>query len=308
MTLQQMEYIVAVDKYRHFAKAAESCGISQSTLSSLVQKLEIELDVTIFDRNSHPVKPTAVGEEIISRAKLLLFNAAQVKELVATRKGESVGKVSLGITSTVAPYLLPKMLKYLSINHPDIELHVEEARVSTLVSQLERGELDIALLATPLNNDDLLKIPVYQERLMAYVSPDEPIYNDPDLQTGRLPVESVWVLREGYCPNRGVFPFCNYRAEHQAVYEAGSVETLIKIVDENGGYAIIPELHVPLLRKCQQANVRVLTNPEPSREIAFVVHRNFVRERLLNILADAIRTVIPPAMINKRLKKFSIIL
>nr|WP_256331314.1 hydrogen peroxide-inducible genes activator [Bacteroides xylanisolvens] len=303
-----MEYIVAVDKYRHFAKAAESCGISQSTLSSLVQKLEIELDVTIFDRNSHPVKPTAVGEEIISRAKLLLFNAAQVKELVATRKGESVGKVSLGITSTVAPYLLPKMLKYLSINHPDIELHVEEARVSTLVSQLERGELDIALLATPLNNDDLLEIPVYQERLMAYVSPDEPIYNDPDLQTGRLPVESVWVLREGYCPNRGVFPFCNYRAEHQAVYEAGSVETLIKIVDENGGYAIIPELHVPLLRKCQQANVRVLTNPEPSREIAFVVHRNFVRERLLNILADAIRTVIPPAMINKRLKKFSIIL
>ena len=308
MTLQQMEYIVAVDKYRHFAKAAESCGISQSTLSSLVQKLEIELDVTIFDRNSHPVKPTAVGEEIISRAKLLLFNAAQVKELVATRKGESVGKVSLGITSTVAPYLLPKMLKYLSINHPDIELHVEEARVSTLVSQLERGELDIALLATPLNNDDLLEIPVYQERLMAYVSPDEPIYNDPDLQTGRLPMESVWVLREGYCPNRGVFPFCNYRAEHQAVYEAGSVETLIKIVDENGGYAIIPELHVPLLRKCQQANVRVLTNPEPSREIAFVVHRNFVRERLLNILADAIRTVIPPAMINKRLKKFSIIL
>lgn len=308
MTLQQMEYIVAVDKYRHFAKAAESCGISQSTLSSLVQKLEIELDVIIFDRNSHPVKPTAVGEEIISRAKLLLFNAAQVKELVATRKGESVGKVSLGITSTVAPYLLPKMLKYLSANHPDIELHVEEARVSTLVSQLERGELDIALLATPLNNGDLLEIPVYQERLMAYVSPDEPIYNDPDLQTGRLPVESVWVLREGYCPNRGVFPFCNYRAEHQAVYEAGSVETLIKIVDENGGYAIIPELHVPLLRKCQQSNVRVLTNPEPSREIAFVVHRNFVRERLLNILADAIRMVIPPAMINKRLKKFSITL
>ncbi len=308
MTLQQMEYIVAVDKYRHFAKAAESCGISQSTLSSLVQKLEFELDVTIFDRKSHPIKPTTVGEEIISRAKLLLFNAAQVRELVATRKGESVGKVSLGMTSTVAPYLLPKMLKYLSVNHPDIELHVEEGRVSTLISQLERGELDIALLATPLNNEELLEIPVYQERLMAYVSPDEPIYNAPNLLTGRLPVESVWVLREGYCPNRSVFPFCNYRAERQAVYEAGSVETLIKIVDENGGYAIIPELHVPLLRKCQQANVRALTNPEPTREIAFVVHRNFVRERLLNILADAIRTVIPPAMINKRLKNYSITL
>lgn len=308
MTLQQMEYIVAVDKYRHFAKAAESCGITQSTLSSLVQKLEAELDVTIFDRNSHPVRPTAVGEEIISRAKLLLFNAAQVRELVATRKGESVGKVSLGVTSTVAPYLLPKMFKYLSENHPDIELHVEEARVSALVSQLERGELDIALLATPLDNSELLEIPVYHERLMAYVSPDEPIYEGIYLQTDTLPVESVWVLREGYCPNRGVFPFCNRRAGRQAIYEAGSVETLIKIVDENGGYAIIPELHVPLLSSSQQANVRALTNPEPTREIAFVVHRNFVRERLLNILADAIKTVIPRVMINNRLKKFPITL
>lgn len=306
MTLQQMEYIVAVDKYRHFAKAAQYCGVTQSTLSSLVQKLENELDITIFDRNSHPVRPTAVGEEIISRAKVLLFNAAQVRELVATRKGESVGKVSLGIISTVAPYLLPKMFKFMSVNHPDIELKVEEARVSTLVSQLERGELDIALLATPVNNDELLEIPVYRERLMAYVSPDEPIFQAPDLQTGQLPAESAWVLREGYCPNRGVFPFCNYRAARQAVYEAGSVETLIRIVDHNGGYAIIPELHVPLLSESQQANVRVLTAPEPTREIAFVIHRNFVRERLLNILADAIKTVIPAAMIDKRLQRFSI--
>lgn len=306
MTLQQMEYIVAVDRHRHFAKAAESCGISQSTLSTLVQKLETELDVTIFDRNSHPVRPTAVGEEIIGRAKLLLFNAAQMKELVAARKGESVGKVSLGIIPTVAPYLLPKMLKYLSANHPDIELHVEEARVSTLVSLLEMGEIDVAILATPLDNSELLEIPVYRERLMAYVSPDETFYGTKNLQTDRLPADSVWVLREGYCPNRGIFPFCNYKDGRRAVYEAGSVENLIRIVDENGGYAIIPELHVPLLRKCQQANVRMLTNPEPTREIAFAVHRNFVRERLLNILADAVRTVIPPAMQNKRFEKFSI--
>lgn len=308
MTLQQMEYIVAVDKYRHFAKAAESCGVSQSTLSSLIQKLEYELDITIFDRSSHPVRPTAVGEEILSRAKMLLFNAAQVRELVAVRKGESVGQVSLGITSTVAPYLLPKMFKYLSVNHPDIQLRVEEARVTSIISRLERGEIDVALLATPLNNSELLEIPVYRERLLAYVSKGTPLYEAENLSTNKLPVESVWVLREGYCPARGVFPFCKNDSERRAVYEAGSVETLIKIVDENGGYAIIPELHVPLLRKCQQANVRPLTDPEPMREIALVVHRNFVRERLLNILADAIMTIIPPAMLNSRLKKFPIVL
>lgn len=306
MTLQQMEYIVAVDKYRHFAKAAESCGVSQSTLSSLVQKLEFELDATIFDRNRHPVEPTAVGAEIISRAKKVLFDAAQVRELVATRKGDSVGKISLGMTSTVAPYLLPKMFKYMSANHPDIQLHVEEARVSSIISQLERGELDVAFLATPVSSNELLEIPVYSERLMAYVSPSAAIYNNSHIETSRLPVDSVWVLREGYCPNRGVFPFCNNTGGRRAVYEAGSVETLIKIVDENGGYAIIPELHVPLLRCDQQANVRALTDPEPIREIAFVVHRNFVRERLLNILAEAIKTIIPPAMVNTRIKSFPI--
>lgn len=308
MTLQQIEYIVAVDKYRHFAKAAESCGISQSTLSTLIQKLEAELDVSIFDRNSHPVKPTAVGEEILNRAKLVLFNAAQVKELVATRKGESVGDVSLGIISTAAPYLLPKMFKYLSVSHPDIQLHVEEARVSTLALKLERGELDAALMATPVNNSELLEIPIYKERLMAYVSPESSIHNESVLQTGELPMDSVWVLREGYCPNRGVFPFCNKIGDRSVTYEAGSVETLIKIVDENGGYAIIPELHVPLLRKCQQKNVRTLANPEPTREMAFVVHRNFVRERLLNILADAIKSVIPSSMVYDRIKKFPIII
>lgn len=271
MTLQQMEYIVAVDKYRHFAKAAESCGVSQSTLSSLVQKLEYELDVTIFDRNSHPVKPTEFGAEIISRLKSVLFNAAQVRELVSVRKGESVGTVSLGITSTVAPYLLPKMFSYLSARHPGIKLHVEETRVSAIISQLERGDLDVALLATPLGNSELLEIPVFRERLLAYISPEMPIHSEKVLQTG-------------------------------------SVETLIRIVDENGGYAIIPELHVPLLRECQQANVRELTDPEPSREIALVVHRNFVRERLLNILADAIRTIIPPEMVNRRVKNFPIVL
>lgn len=308
MTLQQMEYVVAVDKYRHFAKAAESCGVSQSTLSSLVQKLEFELDVTIFDRSKYPVRPTPVGEEIINRLRKVLFSTAQVKELVATRKGEAVGTVSLGIISTVAPYILPKMLKYLSANHPDIRLHVEEARVAAIISQLERGDLDVALLATPVNNSELLEIPIYKERLMAYVSPEADIHDESELQTGMLPVNDVWVLREGYCPARGAFPFCNNNSGQRAIYEAGSVETLIKIVDENGGYAIIPELHVPLLRKCQQANVHNLVNPEPTREIALVIHRNFVRERLLNILADTIKSIIPATMLIPRLNRFPIVL
>lgn len=308
MTLQQLEYIVAIDKHRHFARAAESCGVSQSTLSSLVQKLELELDVIIFDRASHPVKPTAIGEEILSRARKVLSEAARIREFVAAQKGKSVGKLSLGITSTVAPYILPKMLKYLSENHADIELHVEESRVSAIISQLERGELDVALLAIPLRNSELLEIPLYKEKLLAYLSPNSAVSAGDSMQTEMLPSDSVWMLREGYCPNSSMFPFCNRHSGRQDVYEAGSVETLIKIVDENGGFAIIPELHVPLLSPEQAANVRYLVNPEPTREIALVVHRNFVRERLLNILADSIKTVIPEKMLDQRILKFPIVI
>lgn len=306
MTLQQMEYIVAVDKYRHFARAAESCGVTQSTLSSMIQKLEAELDITIFDRSSHPINPTELGEEIINQAKILLFNASQIEELVASHKGETIGKLHLGIASTIAPYILPQMFKYLSERHPDIELYVEEARVDTIVQKLKRAELDLALLATPLNNHDLLEIPIYTERFVVYVSPREEIYTSSELKTSALPEKNVWVLREGYCPNKGIFPFCHSQSNKRAIYEAGSIETLVKIVDENGGYTIIPELHVPLLRNCQQNHIRHLQAPEPSREIAFVIRKDYVRERLLNILADAIQSIIPSHMINERIKKFPI--
>ena len=172
---------------------------------------------------------------------------------------------------------------------------------------MDRGAWQaIYLLATPLDNSELLEIPIYTERFVAYVSPSEEMYRNKTLETSALPAESVWVLREGYCPNRGIFPFCHANTEKRAIYEAGSIETLVRIVDENGGYTIIPELHVPLLHGKRQDNIRHLQNPQPTREIAFVIRRDYVRERLLNILADAIKAVIPQDMIHERLRKFSI--
>lgn len=301
-----MEYIVAVDKYRHFARAAESCGVTQSTLSTLIQKLETELDVIIFDRNSHPIKPTELGEEIISQAKVLLYNASQIEELVSSHKGERGGKVRLGVASTIAPYILPKLFKYITQEHPDIDLYAEEARVGAIIKKLERAELDIALLATPINNSQLLEIPLYKEHFVAYISPNEDIYYESNLETSQLSIEKLWALQEAYCPNSGSLPFCHTKSGKRATYQAGSVETLVKIVDENGGYTIIPELHIPLLGENQQKNIRHLHNPKPSREIAFIVRKEFVRERLLNILADGIKQIIPPQMIIGRIKKYPI--
>lgn len=306
MTLQQLEYIVAVDEHRHFVRAAESCGVTQSTLSSLIQKLETELDVVIFDRACHPIEPTALGREIIAQARVVLYNASQMEELVSTHKEMAVGNISLGVASTIAPFILPRLFSYMQKNHPDVVLHVEEARVETLKAKLQRAELDVAILAMPVAEDNLLEIPIFRERYVAYVSSECDLYNSMELDTQTLRADDIWVLGESYCPNVEQFPFCVRDISSVSIYAAGSIETLMRIVDENGGYTIIPELQLQLMSDASRNNVRELYNPVPGREVAFVVRRDFVRQRMLNILADAIKSIIPEEMIDERLKKFAI--
>lgn len=306
MTLQQLEYIVAVDEHRHFVRAAESCGVTQSTLSSLIQKLETELDVVIFDRACHPIEPTALGREIIAQARVVLYNASQMEELVSTHKEMAVGNISLGVASTIAPFILPRLFSYMQKNHPDVVLHVEEARVETLKAKLQRAELDVAILAMPVAEDNLLEIPIFRERYVAYVSSECDLYNSMELDTQTLRADDIWVLGESYCPNVEQFPFCVRDISSVSIYAAGSIETLMRIVDENGGYTIIPELQLQLMSDASRNNVRELYNPVPGREVAFVVRRDFVRQRMLNILADAIKSIIPDEMIDERLKKFAI--
>ena len=297
---------MAVDKYRHFVRAAESCNVTQSTLSSLIQKLEAELDVTIFDRTQHPVAPTPIGEEIIAQARVILYNSSQMSELVASHKGCAVGDIRLGTVSTIAPFILPQMFRYMSDHHSDIHLHAEEARAETIKQKLLRAELDIAILPTPVADDALLDIPIFRERYYAYVSPEDTLYSKERLITGELTSENIWMLGESYCPNTGQFPFCISDMNNISIYVAGSIETLMRIVDHNGGYTIIPELQLPLIDTVRRANVRELVEPTPGREIAFVVRKDFVKERMINILAEAIKSIIPDHMLDSRIKRFAI--
>lgn len=306
MTLQQLEYIVAVEKYRHFLKAAEACYVRQPTLSMMIHKLEEELGVNIFDRNSHPVKPTPIGTKIIDQAKIILYKASQLKEMAVSERDQESGKIFMGIIPTVAPYILPKLFKNINERYPNIELRVSETKTSDIINQLEHAELDMALLATPLNNVNILEIPIYYEKFMAYVSPSEPIYNKNEIETYHIPLEHLWVLKEGHCFRNQILRICESKSKFSSIYEAGSIDTLIKIVDENGGYTIIPELHVDLLSEEQKKNIRKIVNPEPNREISLAVRYDYVKERLLNIMAKCITDIVPQDIIDKRLKKFSI--
>ena len=306
MTIQQLEYVIAVDKYRHFVKASEACGVTQSTLSSMIQKLENELDIIIFNRNSHPVEPTKMGNEIISQAKVILYNTSQLKEMVLTQKSQGEGNIKLGIIPTIAPYILPKLFKEILSSTLNINLNVSELTTASIIDKLNKAELDMAILATPLEKDDLLEIPLYYEKFVVYVSPNEPIYKEKEIISSKMPSKHMWVLKEGHCLRNQVFNFCNNKSDFLPIYEAGNIDTLIRIVDENNGYTIIPELHIDLLNEKQKENIRPLISPQIVREISIVVRQDYVREKLLNNLAELIKKIIPEHMIDSHLKKYTI--
>lgn len=305
MTLQQLEYILALDKTRHFVRAAEMCGVTQPTLSAMVQKLEDELDCRIFDRSSHPIVPTPVGETIILKAQTVLFNVNQLKESVLDVKGSLSGNLTLAMIPTVAPYLLPKFISAFHADYPDVTLRVTEMRTESIIKKLQTAEIDMAILSTPLDDPKILEVPLYYEKFEAYISPSEPIYSHSEIATNEMPLEHLWVLEEGHCLRNQVFNFCDNKT-HTSTYEAGSIDTLVKIVDVNGGYTVIPELHIDLLNETQRLNLRKIVKPEATREISLVIRHDYVREGLMNAVANAVKQIIPAHMLDARLKKFAI--
>ncbi|HNZ61651.1 MAG TPA: LysR substrate-binding domain-containing protein [Paludibacteraceae bacterium] len=306
MTLQQLEYILAVYKTGHFMKAAELCQVTQPTLSAMIQKLEEELDCKIFDRSQHPIQATEMGEKIIRQAQIILYQANQLKEMLLKEKESVSGNLNLAIIPTIASYLLPRFIALFRNDYPDVSLKITEMRTETIIQKLKTAEIDMAILATPLNMPDLLEIPIYYEKFIAYISPGESIYELKELSANNLPLEHLWVLEEGHCFRNQIFNFCDQMKVHNYMYEAGSIETLVKIVDINGGYTVIPELHVDSLTQEQKKNLRNIVQPEATREISIVIRDDYVREGLLNAVADSLKKIIPPHMLDSRLKKFAI--
>jgi LysR family hydrogen peroxide-inducible transcriptional activator len=305
MTLQQLEYIATLDKTRHFVRAAELCSVTQPTLSTMIQKLEDELGCRIFDRTAQPIVPTETGKLILQQAQVILFHVKQLKENVASQKGGLAGSLSLAIIPTVAPYLLPGFIAAFRSCYPDIILKATEMRTADIIRALHEAELDMAILATPLSDPKILEVPLYYERFVAYISPNDPIYKLKELTPAEMPVENLWILEEGHCLRNQVLNFCEHKIKTSTI-EAGSIDTLVKIVDVNNGYTIIPELHIALLNDEQKKNLRTIVRPEATREISLIIRDDYVREGLMNAVADCVKRIIPPHMLDARLKKFAI--
>lgn len=306
MNIQQLRYIVAIDRFRNFARAADACNISQPTLSAMLVKLEDELDVRIFDRTNKVVKPTTVGERIIRQAQKALMETNRINELITESKGTVGGQLTLSIGPTIAPYLLPKFIKHYRQYYPSVELTVKEMKADHMLEAILNGEIDAGIAISDNARQGVLEMPLYTERFYVYLA--ESCWRKlPVFKPENLEHENMWIMKEAQCLRDSAFSFCKARGKGHHIYEAGSIETLIRIVDENGGYTIIPEMHLPFLTEKQAGNVREIKGDYLSqRRISLYIKDDYIRQRMLNTVADTLKSFVPARMMSEGIVKYGI--
>lgn len=300
MTFVQLEYLVALDNFRHFAEAAKSCFVSQPTLSMQLQKLEDELDVKLFDRSKQPVIPTEIGAELIEQARKILAEKNVIDEMVSLKKGIVSGELRIGIIPTLAPYLLPLFVQRFTEKYPMVRLVVNELITESIIVQLRAGKIDMGILVTPLQEQGMKEHPLFYEELMAYVSPKNAAYKKTYMLPQDIDPRKLWLLEEGHCFRNQIVNLCELQKASRSAthfdYEAGSIETLRRMVDTNDGITILPELATLGMSNKQLGQIRYFKRPAPMREVSIVVHRDFVKKRLVDILKEEIIHSLPSKM------------
>lgn len=300
MTLQQLEYILAVNQFRHFAKAAEYCRVTQPTLSAMIQKLEEELDTRIFDRSQQPVCPTPVGIHIIEQAQNILVQANRIKNIIEEEKHSLTGTFKLGILPTVAPYLLPRFFPQLMKKSPDLDIRVVEMKTNDIKKALQTGEIDAGIVASLAGMEELQQTPLFYEQFFAYVSREDALFNNEVIRTSDLNGEQLWLLDEGHCFRDQLVRFCQMKSARasQLAYHLGSMETFMRMVESGKGVTFIPELAVLQLGNAQKELVRSFAIPCPTRQVVLLTNKNFIRHTLLEVLVKEIKLSVPKEMLS----------
>lgn len=293
MNLRQLEYILAVHKQGHFGKAAEQCFVSQATLSEMIKKLEEELDITIFDRSRSPTILTSQGQNVIQIAREIINKAEQLKQLKSSLKGRLSGTLRIGVIPTIAPLLLPLVIKSFVLQYSDIQLKIKEATTDQLISDLKANQIDGAILATPIADTDMYEYPLYTEALKVYGVKDK---RKKQMSIDEIKEHKIWLLDEGHCLNEQVVSIC--KLDEQSLHlnslemKCNSFATLTSLVDDFGGYTLLPELYINIMSKHRQGKTRSFKAPEPTRQISMLVYRPFVKKLQIDAMIKVIRTQI----------------
>jgi len=301
MTIQQLEYLIAVDKHRHFGNAAESCFVTQPTLSAQLSKLERGLGVILFDRSKMPVIPTEIGVQIIAQAKRVLSESKGIFELVAQLKGDISGVVKLGIIPTLAPYLLHLFIRNFVEKYPKVNLVVQEMVTEEVVKKLKNDELDLGIIVTPLDEAGILEKPMFYEKFYAYLSQNHPLLREDFFDPQKVKKEDFWVLQQGHCFRNQVLNLCDpsMSGPKNFHYESGSLEGLKNMVNRYQGVTLLPELATLELSTEEKSRLRPFQGIPPTREVSIILNRSFLKQKLVELLYNEITAVVPQEMTSK---------
>jgi LysR family transcriptional regulator, hydrogen peroxide-inducible genes activator len=296
MTITQIEYILAVNDFRHFHKAAKACHVTQPTLSMQIQKLEDELGVILFDRSKSPVLVTIDGERFVQQAKVAIREFKKIGEVLEQGKGELVGSLKISVIPTLSPYLIPLFLRNFQKQYPGISLIIEENKTEDILKLLEEDKIDAGLLVTPLFNNNIIERTLYYEEFSLFASKNSPYLKKEKVKDTDINSEGLWILNEGHCFRDQILNLCKLEKEklqEQMQFQSGNLETLKNLVLNGEGHTLLPEMAIDLLPSSQKKLVRSFQRPIPYREVSLVCSRVYYKERFLNALEQSIIDNLP---------------
>jgi len=298
MNLRDLDYICAVADHRHFGKAAESCHVSQPTLSGQIKKLEQQLKVTLFERSHKGIRVTDIGEEIILIAREARDAARRIKAVAASAQDPLAGNLSLGLIPTVAPYLIPLFVGKLSVQLPKLSMTYREDITERLIESLLSGELDLAILATPPEEDSLNAMELYSEPFWLVFPKTHELQHLNQACMADVKEDDVLLLTEGHCFRDQALSICrpSHRRRKQSL-RATSLETLINLVASGQGVTLVPAL---AMRGGWSADSGLmshkLTDKGAARKIYLTYRKRFPRTKAVQALAELIKDGLPSSV------------
>lgn len=304
ITLTQLEYIVAIDEYRHFATAADRCFVTQPTLSIQVKKLEDELGVIIFDRSRHPVVPTDIGAKLIEQARIALASTERIKEIIKEEEQDIKGTLKIGIIPTLAPYLLPIFVGPYLRKYPAVKVEIEELVSEEIIRRLKHDTIDVGLFVTPYEDEKIVEKPIFYEEMLVYAHPSHKLLKKKEITLRDIATPEIWMLGDGHCFRDQVVNICAMSGgKNQNLpfeFESNSLETLMKIVDVEGGFTLIPELALQYMSEAKKRQVKAFSENKPLREVSVIYSRHYTKQRLISLLCSELQEVIPVHMLDAK--------
>ena len=301
MTITQLEYIVALNEYKSFSKAAKFCCVTQPSLSMQIQKLEEELNLIVFNRKIKPIKPTTEGLQIINAARKIIQEKKSIQIFAQGYYKDVIGEVSIGIIPTIAPYLIPKFLSSFQTKFPNLKLNIFETTTENIYNSINEGKLDIGILV-PITNQEMSCIPLFFEELFLF---SNVVLKNGKIDQNIIP-EKLWILEEGHCLSNQIASICNLRnksnVDTQIVYKTGSLETMLRLAENGMGQTIIPNMLVDYVSESVKKKIFKIPLNTPVREIALIYSENYHRKGVIDALKEEITSVIPKEWISAKNK------